>query len=101
MLTLDHVGQGLKRSVTASQDGSLAPIVVKQSIHRLLQHSLLITNDDLRRIQVDQLPQTVVPVDDATIEVIQVTGREVTRDDQLPHVPTRERRSFLRTYLRT
>ena len=45
-------------------------------VHRLLQHALLVAHDDVRRAQLDQALQPVVPVDHAAIQVIQVRRRE-------------------------
>ena len=79
LLALDHVGEALQRAVAGCQHRPLAAVVVEEGVHRLLQHPLLVADDHLGRIQVDQLFEPVVPVDDATIEVIQVTRGEVAR----------------------
>ena len=50
--------------------------VVHQRIDRLLQHALLVPDDDLRRAQLKQILQAVVAVDDATVEVVQVARRK-------------------------
>ena len=77
LLTLNHIGQRLQRSVTGPEHWSFATIVVEQSVDRLLQHSLLVANDDFRSVQIDQFSQTVVAVNDTTIEIIQITRRKV------------------------
>ena len=50
--------------------------VVEHRVHRLLQHALLVADDDIRRLEREEVPETVVAVDDATVEVVQVGGRE-------------------------
>src|SRR5262249_16857894 len=53
-----------------------APAVVEQRVDRLLQHPLLVADDDVGRAQLDQPLQTVVAVDDAAIKVVEVGGGE-------------------------
>ena len=50
--------------------------IVKQGVHRFLQHALLIVDDDVRSLQLKQVLQTVVPVDHTTVEVVEVGSRE-------------------------
>ena len=88
LLALDHVGQRLQRPVIAAQNGPAAPAVVQQRIHRLLEHTLLVADDDFRGIQVNQLLQTVVAVDDPPVQVVQIARGEVVpfQEDQRPQV---------------
>src|SRR4051794_276429 len=76
LLALQHVGQRLERAVAGARDRAPAAAVVEQSVDGLLEHPLLVVDDDLRRAQVQQPLQAVVPVDDAAVEVVQVGGRE-------------------------
>ncbi len=82
LLALDHVGQRLQRSIGRTKNRSLTAVIVEQSVDGLLQHSLFVANDDFRRVQVNQLLQAVVAVNDTTVKVIQVTGREVSGIEQ-------------------
>jgi hypothetical protein len=50
--------------------------VVEQGVDRLLQHALLVPDDDLRGLQLEQVLQAVVPVDDAAVQIVQVGGGE-------------------------
>ena len=50
--------------------------VVEQGVHSFLQHALLITNDDIRCAQLEKVLETVVTIDDATIQIVQVRGRK-------------------------
>ena len=52
--------------------------VVKQRVHRFLQHSLFVSNDDVRGFELEQILESIVPVDDATVEIVQVGGRETS-----------------------
>ena len=43
-----------------------------------MQHPLLIANDDFWSLQLNQMVQPVVPVDDTSVQVIQVAGSKAT-----------------------
>mmetsp|Transcript_23362 Transcript_23362/g.55498 ORF Transcript_23362/g.55498 Transcript_23362/m.55498 type:complete len:1308 (+) Transcript_23362:390-4313(+) len=75
-LALDHVGQGLEGTLVGAGHGLATAAVVQQRVDGLLQHALFVAHDDLRGLQLQQTGQTVVAVDDATVEVVQVGGRE-------------------------
>ncbi len=77
LLTLDHVGQGLKRSVVRTEHRATTTVVVEESIHRVLQHPLLVADDHLGCIEIEKFLETIVSVDQTTIEVVEVRGREV------------------------
>src|SRR4029078_3558198 len=49
LLALEHVGERLQRAVARARDGPAAAAVVEQSVDGLLQHALLVVDDDLRR----------------------------------------------------
>ena len=85
LLALERVRQRLQRPVVRAAQDAAAAAVVEQGVHRFLQHPLLVADDDVRRLQLDQLLQPVVAVDDAAIEVVQVGRREpaaVERDER-------------------
>ena len=73
-LALQHVRQRLERAVAGTRDVATVAAVVKQGVHRLLQHAALIALDNLRRLQGGQLAQAVVAVDDTAVEVVQIAG---------------------------
>ena len=92
LLALQGVRERLERPVVrALEDPSAAP-VVEQGVHRLLQHALLVSDDDFRRPQFQQLLQPVVAVDDAAVEIVQVAGREASA------VQRNERAQFRRNH---
>ena len=76
LLTLEHVGERLQRTLVGTRDDAAAAAVVEQCVHGLLQHPLLVADDDVGGAQLDQPLQAVVAVDDAAVEVVQVGGRE-------------------------
>src|SRR5919201_635579 len=76
LLALEHVGQRLERTVAGPGDGPAAAAVVEQCVDGLLKHPLLVVDDDLGRAEVEQPLETVVAVDHAPVEVVQVARRE-------------------------
>ena len=76
LLALEHVAERLERAVAGARHGAAAAAVVEQRVDGLLQHALLVVDDDVRRLQVEQPLEAVVPVDDAPVEVVEVAGRE-------------------------
>ena len=76
LLTLEQVRQRLERAVARPGNRPAAAPVVEQRVDRLLQHPLLVVDDDLGRAEVDQPLETVVAVDDAAVQVVEVGGRE-------------------------
>ena len=76
LLALEQVRQGLQRTVTRTGDRTAAAAVIEERVYRLLQHALLVVHDDLWSTQVDHALQTVIAVDHAAVEVVQVGGSE-------------------------
>ena len=76
LLALEHVGQRLQRAVARPGDRAAAAAVVEQRVDGLLQHPLLVVDDDLGRAEVEQPLEPVVPVDHAAVQVVEVGGRE-------------------------
>ena len=76
LLPLQHVGQRLQRPLAPAADRLGAPAVVEEGVDRLLQHPFLVPEDDLGRPHVDQLLETVVAIDDAAVEIVEVGGGE-------------------------
>ena len=76
LLALQHVGEALEPMVAGPGDRPATAAVVDQRVARLLEHPLLVADDDLRRLQVEEAAEAVVAVDHAPIQVVQVGGRE-------------------------
>ena len=72
LLALEHVGKDLERAVVGAGHRTAAAAVVDEGVHRLLQHTLFVADDDIRCAQLQQTLQTVVAVDDAAVQVVQV-----------------------------
>ena len=72
LLALEHVGERLQRALVRAGDGLAAAAVVEQRVDRLLQHALLVADDDLRSVELLQALQAVVAVDDAAVEVVEI-----------------------------
>ena len=52
--------------------------IVEQRVHRLLQHALLVTDDDLWGLQLHEVAQAIVAVDDAAVKIVEVAGGKAT-----------------------
>ncbi len=76
LLAFEHIGQRLQGTLVGARDGAAATAVVEQRIDRFLEHALFVADDDFRRAEFDQALQTVVAVDDAAIEIVEIRGRE-------------------------
>jgi hypothetical protein len=76
LLALQRVRQRLQWPVVRAAQHATAAAVVEQRVDGLLQHALLVADDDIRGLQLDQLLQPIVAVDDAAIQVVQVGRRE-------------------------
>ena len=86
LLALQHVGEGLQGPVGGALHDPLLLGVVEQRVHRLLEHPLLVPDDDVGRVEGEQPLQAVVPVDDAAVQVVEVRGGEPA-PVQLDHGP--------------
>src|SRR5213078_2201053 len=76
LLALEHVRERLERAVARARDGPAAAAVVEQRVDGFLQHALLVVDDDLRRTEVEQPLEAVVPVDHPAVEVVEVRRGE-------------------------
>ena len=84
LLALEHIRQGLERAGVGAGDGAAAAAVIDQGVNRFLQHTLLIADDDVRRVELHEALEAVVAVDDAAIQVVEV-GRGETAAVELDH----------------
>ena len=72
LLALEHVRERLQRTVARTRDGTATTAVVEQRVDGFLKHALLVVHDDLGGTEVEQALQTVVAVDHATVQVVEV-----------------------------
>jgi hypothetical protein len=70
------MSEGLERTVAGAGDGAAVTTVVEERVDRFLQHALFVADDDFRRLELQQVLETVVAVDDAAIEIVQIGRRE-------------------------
>ncbi len=84
LLALEHVRQRLQRTVARPGHRPAAAAVVEQRVDGLLQHPLLVVDDDLGRAEVEQPLEPVVPVDHPAVEVVEV-GRGEPATVELHH----------------
>src|SRR3989337_2221296 len=76
LLPAEHVREALQLVVAGPRDGAAAAAVVHEGVDSLLEHALLVPDDDLGRAELEQPLQAVVAVDDPAVEVVQVAGGE-------------------------
>ena len=74
LLALDHVRERLERAAVGTCNGATTTTVVEQRVHSFLKHALFVADDDFGRAQFHQPFQTVVAVDDAAVQVVEVRG---------------------------
>ena len=76
VLALEGVRKGLEGPVVGGQ--VLAPMgsVLQKGVHGLLEHPLLVLDDDLGSVLVDELAKPGVPVQDSPVELVKVGGGE-------------------------
>ena len=67
LLTFQHIGKGFQRTVARTGYRSAAASIINQGIDCLLQHTLLVADDDVRSAKLKQAGKTVVTVDDSSI----------------------------------
>ena len=78
MLTLEGVGEGLEGTVAFALDGAALAAVVEEAVDGLLEHALLIAQNDVGGFDLDETLETVVADEDAAIEVVEVGGGETS-----------------------
>ena len=76
LLALEQIRQRLQRALVRARDRLAATTVVEEGVDRLLQHPLLVADDDLWRVQLQEALETVIAVDHAAVEIVQVRRRE-------------------------
>ena len=72
LFPFEHVAQRFQRTVADTGDRSAVTAVVHQGVNRFLQHAFFVPDNDFRRAELEQVFQTVVAVDHAAVQVVQV-----------------------------
>ena len=76
MLAAQQVRQAFEFVIVTADNGTPAAAVVDQVVDSLLEHALLVADDDLWRAQVEQSAQAIVPVDHPTVKIVEVARGE-------------------------
>ena len=76
LFSFQCIRQRLQWTVIRPAQNAAAAAVVEESIDGFLEHAFFVSDNDVRRMQLHQLLQTVVPVDDAAIKIVQIRCRE-------------------------
>ncbi len=76
----------LSGPVGGALDDALFLRVVEEGVDRLLEHALLVADDDVRRVERHEPLKAVVAVDDAAVEVVEVARGEAAAVE-LDHGP--------------
>ena len=77
-LSPQQVGEALERTVARAEHRFAAAAVVYQRIYGLLEHTFFVAHDYLGRAELLELAETVVAVDDAAVEVVEVRRGEAS-----------------------
>ena len=67
LFTFQHIGKGFQCTVSRTGYRSAAASVIDQGVNSLLQHTLLIADDDVRSTKLEKTCKTVVTVDDSSV----------------------------------
>ena len=76
LLALEHIAERLQGPVRITAHGVCLAAVVEQRIDRLLQHALLVAQNDFRGLDVDEPFQPVVADDYAAVQIVQIGSGE-------------------------
>src|ERR1700758_4737466 len=75
-LTFEHVAQRFQGAIAGASHGATVSTVIKQSVHRLLEHSLFVANDDIWCFEEEKVFEPVITINDPAIEIVQVRRRK-------------------------
>src|SRR5947209_15761819 len=78
LFALERSGKRFQRAIVRTAKHATSASVVEQSIDSFLQHALFVADNDLGRPELDELFETVVTVDNATIKIVKIRRRETT-----------------------
>ena len=75
-LPLEHVAKRFQRAIAGAGDSAAMTAVIEQRIDCFLEHALFVADNDVRRLELEQVLQPVVPVDDPAIQIVEIGSRE-------------------------
>ena len=78
LLALNHIRKRLQWALVRTRDCATATAVVQKRVDSFLQHTLFVTHNNVGRIEIEQTLESVITVNDSTIEIVQVRGGETT-----------------------
>ena len=70
LFTFEHMREGFEFAVVRTGYRSTAAAVVDECVNCFLEHSLLVTHDNVRRSEFEKSFQTVVTVDNSSVKVV-------------------------------
>ena len=76
LFTFQHIGKGFQGAVARACYRAASAAIIDQRVYCFLQHALLVSHDNIRGAQFQQARQAVIPVDNPSVQVIQVGGGE-------------------------
>ena len=83
-LSFQHVRKRFQRPVSGACNRTAPASIINQSIHCFLEHTFLIPDNDIRCAQFQKTFQTIVPVDNSPVQIVQVRCGK-TASVQLDH----------------
>ncbi len=72
LLPFQGITQGFQGSLVGTCYNPAVPSIVKKYIHGFLEHPLFITHDNIRCFQIHKPFQTVVPVNDPPVKIVEI-----------------------------
>jgi hypothetical protein len=72
LLALERITQGFQRTFVGTCNHPAVTAIVKQDINCFLKHPFLVSDNYIRRIQINQPFKAVIPVKHSSVKVIEV-----------------------------
>ncbi|CRH93010.1 Uncharacterised protein [Chlamydia trachomatis] len=84
LLAFEHIRNRFQRTVACTLNWTTAATVIEERIHSFLKHTLFVIHHNLRRIKINHALKTIIAVDNATIQIVEI-GRCETTTVKLNH----------------
>ena len=70
--------------------------VVEECVYGLLEHALFVANDHIRRLQLEKIFKTIIPVDHPAIKIVEIAGGKASafERDERPEIWRNDRKNF-------